>query len=101
MVSDYDAYSVLPFRFLLMRSAWFLGISCPMSLLGAQPVQATNHIAPLSQIFNVEAGGIPRIVEADYIDLSKIVSISKFRSAQGHDYCDDFESCRSMKHYFK
>jgi hypothetical protein len=40
-------------------------------------------------------------VEADYIDLSKIASISKFRSGEGHDYSDDFESCRSMKHYFK
>lgn len=24
-----------------------------------------------------------------------------FRSGSGHDYSDDFESCRSMKHYFE
>jgi hypothetical protein len=49
----------------------------------------------------VEAHGISKFVEADYIDLSKIASISKFRSWEGHDYSDDFESCRCMKHYFK
>ncbi len=43
---------------------------------------------------------IPRFVNVDYIELSKIKSISKFRSGAGHDYSDDFESCRSMKHYY-
>ncbi len=40
-------------------------------------------------------------VRVNYIELSKIGMISKFRSGEGHDYSDDFESCRSMKHYFK
>jgi hypothetical protein len=44
--------------------------------------------------------GIPKFVEYDYIELAKISQISKFRSGMGHDYSDDFESCRSMKHYF-
>jgi hypothetical protein len=44
--------------------------------------------------------GIPKFVEYDYIELAKISQISKFRSGVGHDYSDDFESCRSMKHYF-
>jgi len=92
--------SVLSFRFAL-RSVWFWGILFPMSLLGAQSVQATNRFVPLSQVFDEDARDIPKIVEADYIDLSKIIGISKFRSAEGHDYCDSFESCRSMKHYFK
>ena len=35
-----------------------------------------------------------------YIELDKIDKISKFRSGIGHDYWDDFEHCRSMKHYF-
>jgi hypothetical protein len=39
-------------------------------------------------------------VTADYIELVRISSISKFRSGIGHDYSDDYESCRSMKHYF-
>lgn len=36
----------------------------------------------------------------NYIELSKITRVSKFRSGVGHDYSDDFERCRSMKHYF-
>jgi len=56
---------------------------------------------PRNQPFIAVTSAIPRLVETDYIELSKIASISKFRSAEGHDYSDDFESCRSMKHYFK
>lgn len=44
---------------------------------------------------------IPKFVNTDYIELSKISRISKFRSNVGHNYSDDFESCRSMKHYFQ
>ena len=51
-------------------------------------------------IYDVDAKGIPRFDTVNYIDLSKIARISKFRSGEGHDYSDDFESCRSMKHYF-
>ncbi len=47
------------------------------------------------------AHDLPELVEADYIESPKIASISRFRSAAGHDYSDSFESCRSMKHYFK
>ncbi|MCD6117176.1 hypothetical protein J7K93_09190 [bacterium] len=43
---------------------------------------------------------VPEFVDVNYIELDKIHRISKFRSAEGHDYSDDFESCRSMKHYF-
>ena len=40
-------------------------------------------------------------IELLYIfELDKIDKISKFRSGIGHDYWDDFENCRSMKHYF-
>lgn len=42
----------------------------------------------------------PKFINTDYIDLSKITQISKFRSGAGHDYKDSVESCRSMKHYF-
>ena len=44
---------------------------------------------------------IPKFIDKDYIELEKIERISKFRSAVGHDASDDFESCRSMKHYFQ
>ena len=43
---------------------------------------------------------IPQFVSHDYIDLDKIGSVSKFRSGSGHDYSDDYETCRSMKHYY-
>ena len=42
----------------------------------------------------------PQFVTANFIDLSKIFSISKFRSLQGHDFSMGGETCRSMKHYF-
>ena len=44
---------------------------------------------------------LPEFVDVNYIELDKIHRISKFRSGEGHDYSDDFESCRSMKHYFQ
>ncbi len=43
----------------------------------------------------------PTFVTAHYIDLGAVGRISRFRSAVGHDYSDDFETCRSMKHYFE
>jgi hypothetical protein len=51
--------------------------------------------------YDVDARGIPRFANADYIDLDKIHRISRFRSSVGHDYWDDFERCRSLKHYFE
>lgn len=41
-----------------------------------------------------------QFIEADFIDLSKIYAISKFRSGTGHDFSGSGETCRSMKHYF-
>jgi len=51
--------------------------------------------------YDVDTNGTPRFVDTDYIELAKIARISKFRSSAGHDYSDEFESCRSMKHYFQ
>ncbi|MDM7926492.1 MAG: hypothetical protein QUS35_10800 [bacterium] len=51
--------------------------------------------------YDVDAWGIPRFAESDYIETEKIMRVSRFRSGIGHDYSDDFESCRSMKHYFQ
>ena len=39
-------------------------------------------------------------IQTDYIELAKIGWISRFRSGIGHSYTDDFETCRSMKHYY-
>ena len=50
--------------------------------------------------YDVQSLGVPRFVSTNYIDVAKIFAISKFRSASGHNYSDDFEYCSSMKHYF-
>ena len=51
--------------------------------------------------YDVDTLGVPRIAASDYIDLASIGRIYRFRSSEGHDYHDDVESCRSMKHYFE
>lgn len=47
-----------------------------------------------------DAVTVPRFVDTDFTELGKIAEISLLRSSAGHDYSDDCESCRSMKHYF-
>lgn len=54
-----------------------------------------------SDIWDIDKSGIPRFAGTNYIELSKIYRISKFRSSAGHDYSDAFEHCRNMKHYFE
>lgn len=49
----------------------------------------------------VNKNDLPKFVTANFIDLSKIYSISKFRSGAGHDFSGGGEICRSMKHYIK
>jgi hypothetical protein len=53
-----------------------------------------------SDTYDIDTKGIPRFVATDYIESAKIQQITKFRSGEGHSYSDDFETCRSMKHYF-
>lgn len=60
---------------------------------------STNPISRPA-IYDVNSNGLPLLVQSDYIDLTHITAISRFRSGMGHDYSDDFEHCRSMKHYF-
>jgi len=48
----------------------------------------------------VDVNNPPKFLQADFIDLSKIYTISKFRSGDGHDFSGNGETCRSMKHYF-
>lgn len=43
---------------------------------------------------------LPQFIQADWLDLEHVASISKFRSAMGHSYVDSHETCRSMKHYY-
>jgi len=50
---------------------------------------------------DVDALGTEKILSHLFVDMDQIEDISLFRSSAGHDYSDDFESCRSMKHYFE
>ena len=59
-------------------------------------VVSTNPIGDWTPYTN----DIVQLISTNFIALDEIEVISKFRSGQGHDYPDDFESCRSMKHYF-
>jgi hypothetical protein len=45
--------------------------------------QGANHLKSSNRVFNVDAHETPKILEADYIDLSQIISISRFRSSEG------------------
>lgn len=49
---------------------------------------------------DIDENNLPKIIQADWIDLDSIGRISKFRSGSGHDFSGNGETCRSMKHYF-
>ncbi|MBN1273350.1 MAG: hypothetical protein JXB26_13870 [Candidatus Aminicenantes bacterium] len=51
-------------------------------------------------VFDVDKDPLPFLGTGNCIELDKIKALSKFRSGEGHDYSDDFEGCRSMKHYY-
>lgn len=59
---------------------------------------AGGLIADLDGWSNIQ---LPQFITASHIDVSKIATVSKFRSSAGHDFSDSFESCCSMKHYFR
>jgi hypothetical protein len=40
------------------------------------------------------------LITSNYMSLDNMKSVSKFRSGAGHEFVDDFETCRSMKHYY-
>lgn len=50
-------------------------------------------------VSDAEAPTSPAFIQAHYLDPRAIARISRFRSGAGHDFSDDHESCRSMKHY--
>ena len=67
---------------------------------GGQTAEVIVHVGAAS--YDLEALGPPRVLPANYIDLSKIERISRFRSAIGHDYSFSAdEPCRSRKHYYQ
>jgi hypothetical protein len=78
-----------------------LGTGTLFATAGGQSAQAVVHVGPST--YDLVALGPPRILDSNYIDLSKIGRISRFRSAIGHSYTNDTgeETCRSMKHYYE
>ncbi len=60
-----------------------------------------NETPDQSDIWDIDAEGIPKFAGVNYIELDKIYRISRYRSSVGHDYSDAYEHCRSMKHYFE
>jgi hypothetical protein len=44
---------------------------------------------------------LPKFITANFVNVSNLEKISKFRSGAGHNYSDEYEAPdRSMKHYF-
>lgn len=70
----------------------FLSFSCSKK-------DGNNNAA--SDIWDIDNKPLPKFINTNYIELSGIYRISKFRSSIGHDYSDFAEHCRSMKHYFE
>jgi len=66
---------------------------------GGRTAQTLVYVGPAT--YDLEQLGPPRVLPANYIDLSKIGRISRFRSTVGHSYTDGSETCRSMKHYYE
>lgn len=88
----------------------FVIVSCSKSGSNVNPAPDNNPIDTFSNnnssnnhppaTFDLDPSEAPKFVNFNYIDIDSIEKVSMFRSGIGHDYSDDFESCRSMKHYF-
>ena len=94
----------LPYWNMLVTGS-VMTVTVPLAQIQASTLfvrlRSSTNPLPGGETYDVNSNGIPRFVEADYIESAKIEQISRFRSGEGHDYSDDFESCRSMKHYFQ
>lgn len=73
-------------------------VVCVLALAGFVGLRVIRQKTGLG--VKVDTNNPPKFIQADFIDLSKIYSISKYRSAEGHDFSGNGETCRSMKHYF-
>src|SRR5690349_9084225 len=74
--------------------------STPVNDSNNNPGDTLANNPVLDETFDLDPSLAPKFVRFNYIDPDSIEQISLFRSGIGHDYSDDFESCRSMKHYF-
>jgi hypothetical protein len=73
-----------------------VGTATLQATAGGQTAEMVVHVG--SNTFDLNAPS-SRVLSANYIDLSKIARVSRFRSTVGHTYGQ--EPCRSMKHYFQ
>jgi hypothetical protein len=74
-----------------------VGTATIRATAGGQSAEFLIHVG--SNVYDPSVQGPARALSANYIDLSKIGRISRFRSTIGHSYGP--EPCRSMKHYFE
>jgi hypothetical protein len=81
-----------PQIYFVLATALLCATGCDKKKQDSSPVSA-----PIDSAIAI----LPHFVGTEYIELDQISRISKFRSSEGHDYHDDFEQCRSMKHYFQ
>lgn len=61
---------------------------------------STDEPAPSVPLWDIDTQGIPKFVNANYIQLSAIRSVSLFRSSLSY-YADSSELCSSMQHFFE
>jgi hypothetical protein len=69
-------------------------------MLSSCAAQSTAPVESEPVVFPSSNADTTLIINAGYIEVDKVDRVSKFRSGIGHDSPDDFEQCRSMKHYF-
>ena len=65
-----------------------------------QPVD-TSHTNTVTSYYTGNIDSLPKFVRVSYMEFDSIGRVSTFRSGAGHDFSDDYEYCRSMKHYFE
>lgn len=78
---------------------WFRWLLLFLGLLAAVIVSFIIYLLDFRFTKNDRENPL-RFIEADFIDLSKVSSFSKYRSGIGHSTDDSVEKCRSLRHIF-
>ena len=95
----------------LLKRFWWVGVLVVLIVVGAFLVLKAQKdksqagkdvdVNQTSSQAKVDLNNPPKFIQHDFVDLSKIYEISKFRSNEGHDFSyGTDETCRSLKHYF-
>lgn len=71
----------------------------PGGFTGPEPTTASYTTECDISVDRSEA--VPLLVTNHYVPVDQVEQVSRFRSGAGHSFTDDFESCSSMKHYFR